>query len=423
MTEAHNSQYSIHPGSTKMYKDLRQTFWWHGMKREIARFVSKCLVCQQVKAEHQRTAGLLQPLPIPEWKWEHLTMDFVTGLPRTQRGNNAIWVIVDRLTKSARFLPFRVGQSTEVLADMYLKQIVSQHGIPVSIVSDRDTRFTSHFWRSLQENLGTQLKYSSAYHPQTDGQSERTIQTLEDMLRACTLDFGGAWDDHLHLVEFSYNNSYHDSIKMAPFEALYGKKCRSPVCWADVGERQLLGPELVTQTVDIVKAIRSHLQAAQDRQKMWADKHRRILEFQPGDYVFLKISPTKGTIRFGTRGKLSPRYIGPFDILEKVGNVSYRLALPPTLEGVHNVFHVSQLRRYVSDPSHILDHSEITVGPTLRIEQKPVGILDRREKVLRNRVLPLVRVAWSRNSPGDSTWEKEEDMRKQYPYLFPKPGQ
>ncbi|KAJ6798227.1 uncharacterized protein M6B38_214075 [Iris pallida] len=259
MSEAHNSQYSIHPGSTKMYKDLRQTFWWHGMKREVARFVSRYLVCQQVKAEHQRTAGLLQPLPIPEWKWEHLTMDFVTGLPRTQRGNNAIWVIVDRLTKSARFLPFRVGQSTEVLAEMYIRQIVSQHGVPVSIVSDRDTRFTSHFWKSLQESLGTKLKFSSAFHPQTDGQSERTIQTLEDMLRACTLDFGGAWDDHLHLVEFSYNNSYHDSIKMAPFEALYGRKCRSPVCWTDVGERQLLGPELVTQTVDIIKAIRSHL--------------------------------------------------------------------------------------------------------------------------------------------------------------------
>ncbi|KAJ6803135.1 uncharacterized protein M6B38_109165 [Iris pallida] len=128
------------------------------------------------------------------------------------------------------------------------------------------------------------------------------------MLRACTLDFGGVWDDHLHLVEFSYNNSYHDSIKMAPFEALYGRKCRSPISWTDVGERQLLGPELVTQIVDIVKAVRSHLQAAQDRQKMWADKHRRILEFQPGDHVFLKISPTKGTIRFGTRGKLSPRY-------------------------------------------------------------------------------------------------------------------
>ncbi|KAJ6791910.1 uncharacterized protein M6B38_241920 [Iris pallida] len=149
MSEAHNSQYSIHPGSTKMYKDLRQTFWWHGMKREVARFVSRCLVCQKVKAEHQRTAGLLQPLPIPEWKWEHLTMDFVTGLSRTQRGNNDIWVIVDRLTKSARFLPFRVGQSTEVLAEIYMRQIVSQHGVPVSIVSDRDTRFTSHFWKSL----------------------------------------------------------------------------------------------------------------------------------------------------------------------------------------------------------------------------------------------------------------------------------
>ena len=212
MTEAHSSTYSIYPGGTKMYRDLRQYYWWHGMKQEIARFVAKCLVCQQVKAEPQRTAGLLQPLPIPEWKWEYITMDFVTDFPRSPRGRDAVWVIVDRLTKSAHFLPFRVGQSTEVLAEMYMEQIVRLHGMPVSIVSDRDSRFTSHFWRSMQESLGTRLKFSTSYHPQTDGQSERTIQTLEDMLRSCMLDFGGSWEDHLHLVEFSCNNSYQASI-------------------------------------------------------------------------------------------------------------------------------------------------------------------------------------------------------------------
>ena len=165
MSEAHSSQYSVHHGGTKMYRDLRQHFWWNGMKREITRFISRCLVCQQVKAEHQRPAGLLQSLPIPEWKWEHITMDFVTGLPRSQSGRDAIWVIVDRLTKVTHFLPFRVGQSTEQLAEMYLRQIVRLHGVPVSIVSDRDSRFTSHFWRSLQESLDTRLKFSSAYHP------------------------------------------------------------------------------------------------------------------------------------------------------------------------------------------------------------------------------------------------------------------
>ena len=192
MAEAHSSQYSIYSGGTKMYRDICQHFWWNGMKREISQFVSRCLVCQQVKDEHRRPAGLLQPLPIPEWKWEHITMDFVTGLPRSSAGRDAIWVIMDRLTKVAHFLPFRVSLSTAQLAEMYLRQIVRLYDVPVSITSDRDSRFTSHFWRSLQESLGTRLQFSSAYHPQIDGQSERTIQTLKDILRSCTLDFGGS---------------------------------------------------------------------------------------------------------------------------------------------------------------------------------------------------------------------------------------
>ena len=165
LAEAHSSAYSVHPGGTKMYKDLKHHFWWNGMKREIAQYVAKCLVCQQVKAEHQRPGGLLQPLPIPEWKWEHITMDFITALPRSPRGNNAVWVIVDRLTKSAHFIPFRVGQSTELLAEKYMKEVVRLHGVPASIVSDRDSRFRSHFWESLQESLGSKLKFSTPYHP------------------------------------------------------------------------------------------------------------------------------------------------------------------------------------------------------------------------------------------------------------------
>lgn len=361
LKEAHSSPYSIHPGGTKMYKDLRQHFWWRGMKRSVAKSVAKCLVCQQVKAEHQRPAGLLQPLPIPEWKWQHVTMDFVTGLPRSTKKNDAVWVIVDRLTKSAHFLPFRMGQTTEQLAKMYMKEIVRLHGVPVSIVSDRDTRFTSHFWKSLQECLGTQLKFSTAYHPQTDGQSERTIQILEDMLRACILDYSGSWEDQLHMVEFAYNNSYQASIGMAPFAALYGRKCRSPLCWDDVGDRQIFGPEIIEQSIEVVRNIREKLRLAQDRHKQWADKKRRLLEFQAGDHVFLKISPTRGLIRFGKKGKLSPRFIGPFEVLERIGEVAYKLALSPTLEGVHNVFHVSHLRHYVGDPSHIVDYSEIEI--------------------------------------------------------------
>jgi hypothetical protein len=228
LEEAHHSPYTVHPGSTKMYRDLREVYWWNNMKKEIAHFVEQCLTCQQVKVEHQRPSGLLQPLPIPEWKWENISMDFVCGLPRTSKNHDAIWVVVDRLTKSAHFIPIRMNYSLDKLAKLYVNEIVRLHGVPVSIVSNRDPRFTSRFWGSLQKALGTKLNFSTAFHPQTDGQSKRTIQILEDILRACVLDFKGSWIDHLTLVEFAYNNSYQASIEMAPYEALYGRRCRSP---------------------------------------------------------------------------------------------------------------------------------------------------------------------------------------------------
>ncbi|WJZ92673.1 hypothetical protein VitviT2T_011657 [Vitis vinifera] len=250
MKEGHHSRFTVHPGETKMYHDLKRQYWWQGMKRDISQFVSKCLTCQQVKVEHQKPAGLLQPLPIAEWKWDHVTMDFVTGLPRTPQSKDSVWVIVDRLTKSAHFLPMRITDSVIVLSKLYGKEIVRLHGVPLSIVSDRDPRFTSQFWQSLQKALGTEIKLSSAFHPQTDGQSERVIQILEDMLRACVMDFKGNWVEHLPLIEFAYNNSFQSSIGMAPYEALYGRPCRSPMCWMESGEASLIGPELVQETTD-----------------------------------------------------------------------------------------------------------------------------------------------------------------------------
>ena len=230
MDEAHNSVYSVHPGSTKMYHDLRSHYWWRTMRRDVAEFVRRCLTCQQVKAEHQRPLGLLQPLEVPVWKWEEVTMDFVVGLPVAPGGYDSVWVIVDRLTKSAHFLPVKTRYGASDYAELYVKEIVRLHGVPISIVSDRGPQFTSRFWQGFQKAMGTDLKLSTAFHPQTDGQSERTIQTLEDMLRACILDSKGSSLRYLHLVEFSYNNSYQASIGMAPFEALYGRKCRSPLC-------------------------------------------------------------------------------------------------------------------------------------------------------------------------------------------------
>ena len=250
-----------------------------------------------------------------------------------------------------------------------MEEIVRLHGVPISIVSDRDPRFTSRFWSSLQDAMGTRLHFSTAFHHQTDGQSERTIQTLEDMLRACVIEFKGSWDTHLSLMEFAYNNSYQSSIDMAPFEALYGRKCRTPVCWDEVGERRLIGPELVQVTLNKIQIVRDRLKIARDRQKSYADKRRRDLQFKVDDWVFLKVSPWKGVLRFGRRGKLRPRYIGPCEIIARVGPVAYKLDLPPELFKVHNVFHVSMLRKYIPDPSHVLRDQPVELKDNLTYKE------------------------------------------------------
>ncbi|GJY02253.1 putative nucleotidyltransferase, ribonuclease H, partial [Tanacetum coccineum] len=289
---------------------------------------------------------------------------------------------------------------------------------PTSIVSDRDPKFTSRFWKGLQKAWGTRLKFSTAFHPQTDGQSERTIQTLEDMLRACALEWTGSWDEYLCLVEFAYNNSWHASIKAAPFELLYGRKCRAPICWDEVGERLIEGPELIEITNEKVAVAKEKLKEARSRQKSYADKHRRDLEFQVGDRVFLKVLPFRGVKRFGIKGKLSPRFIGPFEILERIGEVSYRLALPPQLSHVHDVFHVSLLRGYHYHPLHVASYPFDQIQPDMSLSEEPESILDRQERVMRNKVIPFVKILWKNHPEREATWETEESMRASYPHFF-----
>jgi hypothetical protein len=244
--------------------------------------VALCDVCQRVKAEHQRPAGLLHPLKIPEWKWEEIDMDFIVGLPRTSAGYDSIWVIVDRLTKVAQFIPVKTTYLGAKLAELYMAQIVCLHGVPKKIVSDRGSQFTSRYWKKLHEFLDTRLNFSSAYHPQTDGQTERTNQVLEDMLRACALKHGGSWDKSLLYAEFSYNNSYQASLKMSPFEALYGRKCRTLLYWDQTGERQLFGPEIIQEAEEQVHQIRENLRTAQSRQKSYQLVRCGLLRLQSG---------------------------------------------------------------------------------------------------------------------------------------------
>nr|GEY78956.1 putative reverse transcriptase domain-containing protein [Tanacetum cinerariifolium] len=370
MHESYKSKYSVHSSSNKMYQDIKLLYWWPNMKADIATYVSKGLTCLRVKAEHQKPSGLLVQPEITQWKWDNITMDFVTKLPRTQNGNDIIWEIVDRLTKV------------------------------------------------FYKTMGTRLDMSMAYHPETDGQSERTIQTLKDMLRTCVIDFGKGWERHLPLVEFLYNNSYHASIKVAPFEALYGQKCRSHVCWAEVRDAHLIGPELIHETTEKIVQIKQRIKAARDRQKSYADVRCKPLEFQVGDRVMLKVSPWKGFVHFGKRGKLNPRYIGPFKVLAKVRTVAYRLELPQQLSRVHSTFHVSNLKECLSVEPLAISLDEIHIDDKLYFVEEPVEIMDHEVERLKQSRIPIIKFRWNSKRGLEFTWERENQFRKKYPQLF-----
>ncbi|GJW01615.1 putative reverse transcriptase domain-containing protein [Tanacetum coccineum] len=345
MDKAHKTRYYVHPRADKMYHDLRDMYWWPGMKRDIATYVSKCLTCSKVKAQHQRPSGLLQQPEIPEWKWDNITMKFITKLPRTKSGHDTIWVIVDRLTKSRW--------------TVYIM-------------------FLANITKSLKDTIGYEYGLSSSE----------------------------GW------------TNYHSSIRCAPFKALYGRKCRSPVLWAKIGESRLIGPELVQETTNKVVLIKEKLKAAKDRQKNYADNRRKPLEFEVGDQVLLKVSPWKGVIRYRKKGKLAPRYVGPFKILERIGPVAYRLRLPEELCSVHDTFHVSNLKKCLADANLHVPLDEIKVDKTLCFVEEPIEIMDREVKSLKRRKNPIVKVRWNLKHGLEFTWEREDQMRAKYPIFF-----
>ncbi|GJX99666.1 putative reverse transcriptase domain-containing protein [Tanacetum coccineum] len=306
---------------TEDLHDLKKLYWWPNMKAEIATYVSKCLTCAKVKAEYHKPTRLLVQPEIPQWKWEKITMDFVTKLPKTVTGHDTIWVIVDRLTKSAHFLPMREDDSIE-------------------------------------------------------------------------------------------------NIKVVPFKALYGRKCRSPIYWAEVGYSQLTGPKIIHETTEKIIQIKSHIQAARDRQNSYVDVRRKPLEFHVGDKVMLKVSSWKGVIRFGKRGKLNPRYIRPFKIIAKVRTVAYRLELPEQLSRVHSTFHVSNLKKCLSDETLAIPLDEIQIDYKLHFIEEPVEIIDREVKRLKQSCIPIVKVHRNSRRGPEFTWEREDQMQKKYPHFF-----
>nr|GFA52436.1 putative reverse transcriptase domain-containing protein [Tanacetum cinerariifolium] len=301
-----------------MYQDLKQLYWLPNMKADIATHVSKCLTYLRVKAEYQKPSGLLVQLEIPQWKWDNITMDFVTKLPRTSSGYDTIWVIMDRLTKSAHFLLMREDDSMDKLTKLYLK--------------------------AFQKALGTRLDMSTTYHPETDG--------------------------------------YHASIKAVPFEALYGRKCRSPICWAEVEDAQLTGPEIIQETTEKIVQIKQRLQATRDRQKSYANVRR------------------------------------PFKVLAKVGTVAYKLELPQQLSRVHSTFHVSNLKKCLYDEPLAIPLDELHIDDKLRFVEEPVENIDREIKRLRQSRIPIIKVRWNSKRGPRFTWEREDQFKQKYPYLF-----
>jgi hypothetical protein len=311
---------------------------------------------------------------------------------------------MDRLTKVAHFIPVKMTYIGVKLAELYNSRIVFLHGVPKKLVSDRGTQFTTWFWQKLHELMDTNLNFNSAYHPQTDGQTERTNQILEDMLRACALKNSRSWDKRLPYVEFAYNNNYQSSIKMAPFEALYGRKCRTPLFWNQTGESQLFGPNSIREAERQVEIIRENLKAAQTCQKSYANPRRREVVLEVGDYAYLRVSPIRSLRRFKVRGKLSPRFIGPFKTVERRGEVAYQLELPAQLSSVHDVFHVSQLKKCTSQVKiESVQTEDIEMGNDLSYKEYPIKILDTSERVTRSKIIRMCKVQWSHHTTEEAT--------------------
>ncbi|KAH7434535.1 hypothetical protein KP509_06G022000 [Ceratopteris richardii] len=415
--ECHDAPSAGHHGINRTYELVKRHFLWPSLHRDVQNYVSKCHKCQVNKFERLKVGGLLHPLEIPKGKWESISMDFISGLPRTQKGFDLVWVVVDRLTKLAQFIPVKTTYKTPELAKIFVNQLYRLYGLPVDIVSDRDARFTSHFWRAVFSRLETKLSLSRAEHPRTDGQSEKVNQILEDILRAYVTSKQTDWEDYLPLAEFAYNSAKNSSTEFSSFMLMYGFQLRSPYAVGLQIERVQAAQEFLQDMNFKLKLAKENLKKAQDRAKAYADPKRRDVTFQAGDQVYIRIPERSEKFKTGQCAMLSPRYCGPFPITKKVGLRAYELQLPYE-SWIHPVFHVSRLRKSLTDLDNLVGQQVIPPIPVNEtVPHEPERTLRTRDKRKRSHLYEECLVKWKDGTEENSTWEKVSTIQRLFPAL------
>jgi hypothetical protein len=404
----HSSGVGGHSGQLATYKRVKQLFAWPNLKKNVTLFVQSCEICQKAKAEHVRLPGLLQPLPVPEQAWEVITLDFVEGLPKSS-GHNVILVVVDKLTRYAHFIPLAHPFTALQVAQAYMNNVFKLHGLPKVIISDRDPIFTSTLWQELFRLSDTALHMSSAYHPQTDGTTERINQCLEAYLRCSVHSCPQKWSLWLPLAEYWYNTAYHSTLGKSPFEVLYGHSPRQ----LGISSADCASPDLeawLKERAVMTDLLQQQLVRAQQRMKAQADKKRSERHFKVGDLVYLKLQPyVQSSVATRSNHKLSFRFFGPYKVLQRVGEVAYKLELPESSR-IHPVIHVSQLKRHVPPTTTVS-----TDVQTLSSIAIPIQVLDRAFVRCGGSTRRMIKVQWSNLPISSTTWEVEDHLKQFFP--------
>ena len=414
LTEFHNTPVGGHAGMQRTLSRIASMFYWPKMRQLVRDFVARCQVCQAIKPFNKAPQGLLQPLPIPGKIWDSISMDFVTHLPPAS-GKSVIMVVVDRLSKQAHFAVLPGAFNAPMVAALFIKEIVRLHGFPTIIISDRDPVFMSSFWQELFKLQGTTLATSSAYHPQTDGQTEVLNRCLEDYLRCFVADNPKQWSHYLSWAEWHYNTAYHSTIKMTPFEAVYGRPPPSLLDYLGDSASIDAVDALLKDRTQILSTLKDSLLRAQTRMRNQTNTHRTDVTFQVDDWVFLKLKPYRQTtVAHCQSQKLSKRFFGPFRIIAKIGAVAYKLALPEDAR-IHNVFHVSNLKKCRGDQ---LEHPQIPLPARFKDSSpilQPAHVLGFRQISQLGKLCPQLLIQWEGQDPSDATWENTHEFQQDFP--------